>query len=1215
MVQFTNPLKMFGVYVESFTSSVGYGAESSTMQMTLVEDPDNGITLKHSLDGGATFIAGFPKVGTVCQFAFEGFEFVGIFQRYNYSQATGGIKYDVTFESPSKILDGVQVILSGFEGTAFTGNYPFTPSEDINFTSQLNNIYNPFGIKENYAWGGTFGYSDYNSAGFPIPDNSQQSGLSSKGLLTMIEEISQSKYAYDNPTGPSIDTSVNSNGEELIGGPISYGDSKFVIDFGNLKTLVPNFFRMKGPVRSINAIVQECCELIVHDYVTIIKPIYSQVLIGYGTGTAPQPQYQSVFRNGVTPTEYDSNGNVTGPVISFKYLNKSVQPQPGIVANLVAAARLNNTLISANNGQEYADVVTQKMIIGDSATRVWEAGLQHLIPAYGQDANGDWLIGSGFAEDDTAPIALDNGGRYLARVQELRAALSGFEVWSLYHDIGRAYGYSSMSSSVFGSIAMAGRAQMNKMLKDHTPGPAFMAGFSGDYHTRAIQEAQTGNSGGKDDAKFMFDAVLNTAQNYYGKTYFVLLPVEPGGIANNIRYKNTYETESAWEISDSGWDPDFRMKNIEAYSGDGALKACAGYSPSGGGSLRRDFSSIPQTLTYDTGGGQALVGTIDVKVDKQIYWKNNPYYQQGANTYGAVSALVHVTCPRVFQYDDQATEKAALDSLFNGQVAATHGLPANTPGFKPSKNSSTDVSASVSFESEFMTMKYMPKAVRPLKVSIPQKSLRYSWGPWYNFSTQIGKADVEKNTQLKPETFGSMAALDKAAFSLTYAGTANLYASESGSVDLAEFPQYNMADRFNTNGPYITKMDVAVGAGGITTKYQFSTWTRNFGKMAKYNIDRIASINKEKIAAAKSAAAGSSGGGGGGGGGQKNSSTTGMQGGQKNVDDTGLNFFSGLGIPAGDPPPLDANGNPKPIDPANLGTSSWVMSMKSGNGLQFQYHRKIKIGHKVYTSYDVSFGCTPEQLFSPVGIKRDPDDKNAGILPYGNVVDAGENIAGDGDTTSSFELGHASPTAGDLDPYFKFPKVDFGAVVMEDFAWMKKNNMHLSNSDNAISAAVSQVRTYGLRGPLLLSGWGYDVCGQPVPGKSDGEFFPKNPAENRGCWKTGPVDLMWDDERQVWAGGLQFIEGVLDTAIGAASDTVNAPDTGGTMKIYRRTESDPAVQGDPRDVSWGDGGANNPYGTVTITNRDPSLTAEAGAYIMAVRINYEWRVVYVGCAT
>jgi hypothetical protein len=1205
---------MFGVYVEAFTSSVGYGAESSTMQMTLVEDPDNGLTVKHSLDSGATFIAGFPEVGTVCQFQFEGFEFVGIFQRYNYSESTGGRKYDVTFESPSKILDGVQVILSGFEGTSFSGRYPFFPSEDLNITSQLNNIYNPFGVKENYAWGGSFGNSDYNQAGFPVPDDANRSGLAAKGLLTMIEEISQSKYTYDNPAGASTNTSVNSNSEELIGGPICYGDSKFVISFGNLKSLVPDFFRMPGTTKNINGILQECCELIVHDYVTIIDPVYSQVLTGYGTGTVPQPQYQSVFRNGVTPTEYDANGNVTGPVISFKYLDKSVQPQNGVVANLVNAARLNGTLISANNGQEYADVITQKMIIGDDATRVWEVGMQDLIPVYGQDMNGDWLLGAGFAATDIAPVALEGGGVYNAKVQELTAALSGFEVWSLYHDIGRAYGYSSMSSSVFGSIAMAGIAQMNKMLKDHTPGPAFMAGFSGDYHTKAIQEAATGKNGGKDAVKHIFDAVLNTAQNYYGKTYFAMLPVEPGGLANNLRYKNSFETESAWEISDAGWDPDFRMKNIEAYNNDGALKACAGYYPSqvtSTSSNKRDFSNISKTLIYDAPGAPDLIGTTDVKVDKKIYWRKNPYYQNNNNPYDDVSAMVHITLPRVFEYDEQATEKAALDSLFNSQVAQTHGLPANTPGFNPAQGGG--VSSASSFESEFMTMKYMPTAVRPFKVSIPQKSTRYSWGPWYRFSTKIGKADLERDTKLKPETFGSMSALDEAAFSLTYAGTADLYASESGSVDLAEFPQYNIADRFDQNGPYVTKMDVSIGAGGITTKYQFSTWTRNFGKMAKYNIDRIAKANKERIAAAKRAADSGEGGGGGGGGGQKNSSTTGMQGGQKEVSSTDLNFFSGLGIPAGDPP-VDANGNPVPITPANLGTSSWVMSMKSGSSLQHQYHRKVKIGHKVYTSYDVSFGCTPEQLFSPVGIKRDPDDVNAGILPYGNVVDAGENIDRVADTNSSFELGHASPTAGDLDPYFKFPKLDFGAVVMEDMAWLKDNNMHLSNSSNEINDKVTEVRTYGLRGPLLLSGWGYDVSGQPVPGKNDGEFFPVNPAKNRGSWKTGPVDLRWDEERQVWAGGLQFVEGVLRDAIGAAS-AVDAPDTNGVVTIYRKTEGPAPNPNDPRVASWAAAGNAGGYGTVRLTNRDPSLTAEVGAYVMAVRINQEWRVIYVGCAT
>jgi hypothetical protein len=40
-------------------------------------------------------------------------------------------------------------------------------------------------------------------------------------------------------------------------------------------------------------------------------------------------------------------------------------------------------------------------------------------------------------------------------------------------------------------------------------------------------------------------------------------------------------------------------------------------------------------------------------------------------------------------------------------------------------------------------------------------------------------------------------------------------------------------------------MDVSIDAtGGVKTTYKFNTWTPNFGKLAKYNVDRIAKINK-----------------------------------------------------------------------------------------------------------------------------------------------------------------------------------------------------------------------------------------------------------------------------------------------------------------------------------------------------------------------------------
>ena len=54
------------------------------------------------------------------------------------------------------------------------------------------------------------------------------------------------------------------------------------------------------------------------------------------------------------------------------------------------------------------------------------------------------------------------------------------------------------------------------------------------------------------------------------------------------------------------------------------------------------------------------------------------------------------------------------------------------------------------------------------------------------------------------------------------------------------------------------------------------------------------------------------------------------------------------------------------------------------------------------------------------------------------------------------------------------------------------------------------------RGPLVLTGWGYDIEDNPVPG-SGGEFT-ENYKNRPDLWKAGPVDLRWDDTRKVWTG-------------------------------------------------------------------------------------------------
>ena len=1301
VVKLTQPIKMFGVYVESFSVSVGYGAESSTMQMVLIEDPDNfiqktndngsplykgtdsitgreietteklscdlngenctenekimipdPIVLHHEVqvldedgfpeknaDGSDKFetVAGFPPVGTVCQFALQGMEFVGVFQRYNYTQGLDGRRYDVTFESPAKILDGVQVILKGFEGTAFQllPQTYFYPSEGINFTSQINNVYNPFGIKENFAWGGMFGYSDVNDQGFPVKDKVlEPTRIQDKGLLTLIEEISRGVYTYDNPNGASIDTTTNQDNEELIGGPINFGLNRLTIDFGKLKELVPDGYRISGETSSINAIMQDLTEICLHDYVSTIDPVLVTVSSGQtqsggsfiiGTGSNV---VEKVFKNGVTPTVFDDDGNVVGPVIRFSYQDKSEQPKPGVVAELVEDSKKGNTLISANNGKEYADVTTQKLMIGGEATRVWEVGVADLLPALGKDADGNYLIAAGTGPGGACPIRLPDGSIYVATNAELRMARSGRDNWDMYTQVAKAVGKSGRITPFSGvRFLNTTRTGIVQSLQNNTGNVAsLIAGFNSGAHKDVMEAALLGNSPQGVDA--YFDAVSAASRNNLGSTYLVPIPVEPGGIDNNLRYKNDFDIEAAWEIADAAFDPAYRVEDISGYDDEGRLKACAGwtsksvtFTANGIKDLgyRRDFSAIekmvpyriPNNIAQAIGHSNYLVGTTDVKVEEEIIWVSNPYGDPD-NPYDDVMAFVHVTVPQVMIWDELAVNKSLTREAFWTWAGNILRAPAllriakapfmidNQIGIdRPGGHPDLPGGAPVVDGNAKGTVNQPPTSyLHPFRITIPQKSNRYSWGPWYKYNQKDGKAEVEKNSQLTPETFGgNMALLDEAAFALTDVSLANLYATEAGTVELAEFPRHNYAERFNENGPYITNMEVGVGIGGIQTTYQFSTWTRNFGKIAKYNVDRIARINKNKIKKLKGASSGPhfpT---------KQFSSSTDKQA-ERADRQVGSIFFQGTMVSS--IPNLGAA--------VNEGTqSSWSMTSTTATDLH-QYHGEdVNFFNSTVKNYDVMFGCTKEQIFTPVGIRLNPlEDPNDEPFPYIIKHKKPKNIAGDEDTQGKATLweGDVRPVAKSLDPYFSPPSTDFSAVYMNDYTWFTNDgSMHLENYGYSPrnTTANPDVRTYGLRGPLLVSGWGYDMAGMPVPAlddKMDGEFYPTNPALNRGWWKSGPVDLMWDDERQVWAGGLSFVEGNLTKSIEPAGSLTD-PDTSGEALIYRRKYN----RGDGK-YEWTDLEEK-----VTITNRDPSLKVEAGddIYVMLVRINYEWRVVYISC--
>jgi len=103
-----SPVTMFGIYVSSLSVNLSWGGQGGSLQMTLVEDPDNDVTLANNEFGG------LPPTGTAVYFKYGSFFMGGIFQRWTYNESVSGRTYDIVIESPTKLMDGVQIILEEF---------------------------------------------------------------------------------------------------------------------------------------------------------------------------------------------------------------------------------------------------------------------------------------------------------------------------------------------------------------------------------------------------------------------------------------------------------------------------------------------------------------------------------------------------------------------------------------------------------------------------------------------------------------------------------------------------------------------------------------------------------------------------------------------------------------------------------------------------------------------------------------------------------------------------------------------------------------------------------------------------------------------------------------------------------------------------------------------------------------------------------------------
>ena len=348
---------------------------------------------------------------------------------------------------------------------------------------------------------------------------------------------------------------------------------------------------------------------------------------------------------------------------------------------------------------------------------------------------------------------------------------------------------------------------------------------------------------------------------------------------------------------------------------------------------------------------------------------------------------------------------------------------------------------------------------------------------------------------------------------------------------------------------------------GMTTQYTFNTYTKQGAKLEKYNYDRLSNINKNTIRTLQE-----------------------------------IRELYSL-------PPIQ-----KPIPRPPINRSAQLEAFYNGYTIFMQ-------NFDPFSGKRSGAGLNPAQAIGISNSNTFGQQGTGANLPTKDIApdeEESEEKLTTSKPKSKDDVGlfgggdHIAPTSKELSP-------NFSTSISIDHA--RNPEIKIMDADDGIEGKdmntrkrqpTKSVNTLANAYPSLVSGWGFDVNGLPVPRGDQAGQFAEDTGNDIKLNKRGPLELMWHDKRAVWTGGPKFIEGILTASI-SAPGTPFDPTTDGRLKIFRG-------EGWEFDAEESSETAEE----IIITNRDTSLSvdiddADGDVYCMCMEINYEFRPIYVGC--
>jgi hypothetical protein len=377
-----------------------------------------------------------------------------------------------------------------------------------------------------------------------------------------------------------------------------------------------------------------------------------------------------------------------------------------------------------------------------------------------------------------------------------------------------------------------------------------------------------------------------------------------------------------------------------------------------------------------------------------------------------------------------------------------------------------------------------PLPFQPSGVAIPLKSNILKYGPWYVVGA-AGKVTFIEDNSLAPWNYGGvdnmgLAANARISESLTYQQEA-----ETGEFEIVEEPRFNLGQRIVALGPTITGIDINYGESGITSTYRIQTFSTKFGLFSRSNIERIKRL------------------------------TLANQQLKKNLKQAFINQL----LPNG-------ARNENIAFQASAAMNSWPRQYGKSSPANYLVGYAVKDNRDgildraavgIVTSYEM-----PRCLRTAIAdeYRRTVVMSIDGLIRPINTdttVFEGESIGTDPYYLAKYLASYEEPNS------------EYDAGITADFynPFKTGNDVQVYNNSSATYAdchaylndGPADQKAFALRAPLVLSGWGWCTDDAAVPNESPTDLtggFLADYLRRSTFWKTGPVDLLWDDERKMW---------------------------------------------------------------------------------------------------